>query len=94
VRSSVVWRGHAFRGATEGRARASGRRAAEAGEGSGSPGKAVVVAVDTFTIALFAGIDRPAVQQKTVSLDELRQLLSRFEVLADKRRGRCWSPTR
>jgi hypothetical protein len=47
-----------------------------------------------FTIALFNGIDRPAVEQKTVSLDELRQLLSRFEVLADKRRGRCWSPTR
>ena len=47
-----------------------------------------------FAIALFAGIDRPAVEQKTVSLDELRQLLSRFEVLADKRRGRCWSPTR
>jgi hypothetical protein len=49
---------------------------------------------ETFAIALFAGIDRPAVKQKTISLDELRQVLSRFEVLADKRRGRCWSPTR
>jgi hypothetical protein len=47
-----------------------------------------------FAIALFAGIDRTAVEQKVVSLDELRQLLSRFEVLTDKRRGRCWSPTR
>ncbi len=47
----------------------------------------------SFAIALFAGIDRPAVEPKVVSLDELRQLLSRFEVLADKRRGRCWSPT-
>jgi hypothetical protein len=47
-----------------------------------------------FAIALFAGIDRPAVEQRAVSLDELRQLLGRFEVLADKRRGRCWSPTR
>ena len=51
-------------------------------------------ATQCFAIALFAGIDRPAVEQKTVSLDGLRQMLSRFEVLADKRRGRCWSPTR
>jgi hypothetical protein len=47
-----------------------------------------------FAIAPFAGIERPTVAQKTVSLDELRPMLSRFEVLADKRRGRCWSPTR
>ncbi|MDQ6674424.1 MAG: DUF4158 domain-containing protein [Chloroflexota bacterium] len=47
-----------------------------------------------FPIALFAGVDRPAVEQKAVSLDELRQMLSKFEVLADKRRTRCWSPTR
>jgi hypothetical protein len=47
-----------------------------------------------FAIALFAGIERPAVAQRTISLDELRQMLSRFEVLDDKRRGRCWSPTR
>ncbi len=56
--------------------------------------KAASTTTGTFAIALFAGIDRPAVQQKAVSLDELRQLLSRFEVLNDKRRGRCWSPTR
>jgi hypothetical protein len=49
---------------------------------------------NTFSITLFARIDRPAVEQKTVSLDDLRQMLSRFEVLTDKRRGRCWSPTR
>jgi hypothetical protein len=53
-----------------------------------------IEAAECFAIALFAGIERPAVAQKTVSLDELRQMLSRFEVLADKRRGRCWSPTR
>jgi HNH endonuclease len=51
-------------------------------------------AADTFAIALFAGVDRPAVQPRAVSLDELTQLLGRFEVLADKRQARCWSPTR
>jgi hypothetical protein len=50
--------------------------------------------VQRFAVALFAAIDRPTVEQRTVSLDELRQMLNRFEVLADKRRGRCWSPTR
>jgi hypothetical protein len=50
--------------------------------------------VGSFAVALFAAIDRPAVDQRTVSLDELRQLLGRFEVLQDKRRGRCWSPTK
>jgi HNH endonuclease len=54
---------------------------------------AVKEPTQTFAIALFAGIDRPTVQQKAVGLDELRQLLSRFEVLTDKRRGRCRSPT-
>jgi hypothetical protein len=48
---------------------------------------------EQFAIALFAGIDRPAVEQRTVILDELRVLLGKFEVLADKRSGRCWSPT-
>jgi len=47
-----------------------------------------------FTVALFAGVDKPAVKQRTVSLDELRRILSTFETLADKRSGRCWSPTR
>lgn len=51
-------------------------------------------AVQRFAVALFAGIDRPKVQRKTLALDELVAMLSRFEVLADKRRGRCWSPTR
>src|SRR5919202_2938438 len=49
---------------------------------------------DTFAIALFAGVDQPAVQPRTLSLDELADMLGRFEVLANKRRGRCWSPTR
>jgi hypothetical protein len=51
-------------------------------------------AVQRFAVALFAGVDRTTVEQKAMNLDELRQLLSKFEVLTDKRRGRCWSPTR
>jgi hypothetical protein len=47
-----------------------------------------------FAIALFACVDRPAVEPRTVSLDELVDLLSTFDVLDDKRHGRCWSPTR
>lgn len=47
-----------------------------------------------FEIALFAGIDRPAVRPKIVSLDELVELLGKFDVLEHKRNGRCWSPTR
>jgi hypothetical protein len=50
-------------------------------------------AATDFAVALFAGIDRPRVQPKTLALDELVTLLNRFEVLRDKRRGRCWSPT-
>jgi hypothetical protein len=46
-----------------------------------------------FTVALFAGIERPTLQPLTLDLDELARLLSRFEVVQDKRRGRCWSPT-
>jgi hypothetical protein len=49
---------------------------------------------ERFAIAQFAGYNLTAVEQRTVSLDELRQLLSKFEFLADKRRGRCWSPTK
>jgi hypothetical protein len=60
----------------------------------GGGSQTAFVQAETFAIALYAGIDRPSVEQMTVSLNELRQLLSRFEVLADKRRGRCWSPTR
>jgi hypothetical protein len=50
-------------------------------------------ALQRFAVALFAGIDRPRVQPRVLALDELVQLLTRFEILADKRRGRCWSPT-
>jgi hypothetical protein len=50
-------------------------------------------AVQRFAVALFAGIDRPTVQSQMLGLDELVKLLNRFEVLQDKRRGRCWSPT-
>lgn len=46
-----------------------------------------------FVVALFAGIDRPRLDQRTLALDELVGVLTRFEVLVDKRAGRCWSPT-
>jgi hypothetical protein len=49
---------------------------------------------DTFTIALFERIDRTAVQPETLDIDGLHKLLVGFAVLADKHRGRCWSPTR
>jgi hypothetical protein len=48
---------------------------------------------DRFPIALFERIDRTAVHTEILDVDGLRQLLSRFTVLADKHRGRCWSPT-
>jgi hypothetical protein len=45
-------------------------------------------------IALFAGVDRPAIEQRTVSLDGLSRLLTTFTELSDKRLAQCWSPTR
>jgi hypothetical protein len=45
-------------------------------------------------IALFAGVDRPAVEQRTASLVELSRLLTTFKELSDKRLARCWAPTR
>ena len=50
-------------------------------------------AVQRFAVALFAGVDRTAVDVRALSLEELVKLLGRFEVLNDKRHGRCWSPT-
>src|SRR5437667_448381 len=50
-------------------------------------------AVLRFAVGLFAGIDRTAIAARSLSLNELRQMLIRFEVLDHKRRGRCWSPT-
>jgi hypothetical protein len=47
-----------------------------------------------FAIALFAGVDRPRVEPRTVGLEDLVDLLSTYDVLDDKRRGRCWSPTK
>jgi hypothetical protein len=47
-----------------------------------------------FAIALFERIDRPQVLARTVTLAELVTMLTRFEVLDDKRLGHCWSPTR
>src|SRR5260221_6059143 len=48
----------------------------------------------TFAIALFAAIHRPSIDARSLSLDELIDLLSAFQVLEDKHRGRCRSPTR
>jgi len=50
-------------------------------------------ATHQLAIALFAGYDRPAVEQRTVSLEDLVDLLTTFDELADKRQARCWSPT-
>src|SRR5581483_6533619 len=47
--------------------------------------EARIAPAETFAIALFERIDRPSVQQRTVSLDELVDLLSTFEVLTDKK---------
>jgi hypothetical protein len=60
----------------------------------GTEAQAAPAASPRFDVALFASIDRPTVQPRTLSLDELVGMLGRFEVLADKRRGRCWSPTK
>jgi hypothetical protein len=46
-----------------------------------------------FAIALFAAVSRPRVEARVLTIEELATLLGRFEVLTDKRRGRCWSPT-
>ena len=42
-----------------------------------------------FAIALFERIDRPHLQANAVTLHELTAMLSKFQVLDDKRRGRC-----
>jgi hypothetical protein len=47
-----------------------------------------------FTIARFDRIDRPNVRSWTVTLSQLVTMLRKFEVLDDKRRGQCWSPTK
>ena len=46
-----------------------------------------------FSIALFERYDRPAVDQRTVSLQDLAAMLTTFEEVHDKRQARCWSPT-
>jgi len=51
-------------------------------------------AATSFAIALFERIDRPRLQARTVTLSELVRMLTRFEVLDDKRLGHCWSPTK
>ena len=48
----------------------------------------------TFAIALFERITNPTVLPKTVTIDELTTILTRFEVLPDKHLGQCWSPTK
>ena len=68
-------------------------RSVEAGTSAGEP-TTIDVPADQFAIALFAGIGQPAVVQKTVSVGELRTMLVTFEILNDKHRGHCWSPTK
>jgi len=50
-------------------------------------------AVQRFAVALFEGVDRTAVKQRSLSLKNLVKLLSTSDELANKRRARCWSPT-
>jgi hypothetical protein len=50
-------------------------------------------AAERFAIALFQRIDRPAVEGRTVSLDELVKLLTTFELHTNKENARLWSPT-
>jgi putative DNA primase/helicase len=45
-------------------------------------------------IALYEAIDKPAIQARTVSIEDLAAMLGQFNVLADKRQGRCWSPAK
>ena len=68
-------------------------RSVEAGKSAAEGTPSTRAPANQFSIALFAGVSRPAVEQRIVSLDELRTMLNTFEVLKDKRRGRCWSPT-
>jgi hypothetical protein len=57
-------------------------------------GGPITASTKTFDIALFKHIGKPQLEAKTVALDELVAMLGRFEVLNDKHRGRCWSPTK
>src|SRR5688572_23376345 len=52
------------------------------------------MATERLAVSLFAAVDRPAIEPKTVTLDELACLLTTFEVLPDKYAARCWSPAR
>jgi len=71
--------------------RGSGKRASNAtAEVQPKIGNSVA---ETFAIALFTRYDRPAVEPKTVSLEDLIAMLTTSCELADKRQARCWSPT-
>jgi hypothetical protein len=80
-------------GSDNGVVRDAGVSAAAAAGASPPLADAAGLARPGFAIALFAGVDRPAVEQRTLSLEDLLDLLSTFDELNDKRRGRCWSPT-
>jgi HNH endonuclease len=58
-----------------------------------SPPRRAPDAVERFAVALFVGVSRPRVRQRALELDKLVALLTTFEILTDKRLGRCWSPT-
>jgi hypothetical protein len=57
-------------------------------------GPTAIATAETFDIALFARIDRPAFQRNTIDLVDLTKLLTTFQEVPDKKLARCWSPTR
>jgi hypothetical protein len=78
-------------------ARRRERALVDSGDSSEARGREVLEVsrpVDTFDVALFAGVDRPGLERGSLNKESLFKMLTTFEVLTDKRHGRCWSPTR
>lgn len=57
-------------------------------------GAAPAAPAETFDIAFFARIDRPAIERRRVDLADLVKLLTTFQELGEKQQAPCWSPTR
>jgi hypothetical protein len=66
------------------------RQRTRATQRSSAPEKACAA----FAVAVFKRCDRPTVEQRTVSVDELVTMLNTVDALGDKRQARGWSPTR
>jgi Type IV secretion-system coupling protein DNA-binding domain len=49
--------------------------------------------VPSFAVSLFKAVDQPMLTRQVLTIVELEHLLTTFDKLGDKRRGRCWSPT-